>query len=277
MMSDYDSTADTLTHSRRVGQLIGEVVTELINRMTGHDLSKTQPPEKAIFDEFTPKLATTVYGTAEYKAQLAAMGEALRHHYDHNRHHPEHFSDGVSGMSLVDLVEMLADWKAATERSKSGDIDTSLPVQRKRFGIAPQLLRVLRNTVVDLDWSDLPEGVLPATDADLEQAQRDLTREVDSLARRLEVRFAETEAMRGALFTADEIFAQFSDADPRTMADPTVSEMRLGRALEAAAAWREQHRPKLATTETLKITVEDDDDPDGTPVEGAYWSKESSG
>lgn len=269
----YDSIADTLAHSRRVGQLIGEVVTELVNRMTGHDLSKTRPPEKAVFDECTPKLATTAYGTPEYTAQLEYMGEALRHHYEVNRHHPEHFSDGVNGMNLVDLVEMLADWKAATERTKSGDIDTSLPIQRKRFAIAPQVQQILRNTVVDMDWSDLPEDTLPATDADLAGAWREESRIRDGLARRLEVRFAETEALRGALFTAYQVLvevAALSDEDGYREAGSMAMQLQ-----PKAAEWIAQHKPKLATTEALEITVEDDDDPDGTPVEGTLWAKET--
>ena len=62
-MTDYDSTADTLKHSRRVGELIGQAIKELINRSTSHDLSKTEPPEKAIFDEYTPKLKGSTYGS----------------------------------------------------------------------------------------------------------------------------------------------------------------------------------------------------------------------
>jgi hypothetical protein len=37
------------------------------------------------------------------------MGDGLKHHYAHNRHHPEFFGeDGVDGMSLVDVIEMPA-------------------------------------------------------------------------------------------------------------------------------------------------------------------------
>jgi hypothetical protein len=55
------------------------------------------------------------------------MGDGLKHHYAHNRHHPEFFGeDGVDGMSLVDVIEMLADWKAATEHHDDGDLAKSL-------------------------------------------------------------------------------------------------------------------------------------------------------
>lgn len=148
----YDSRADTLFHSQRVGELMVQMVKEILDRSTCHDRSKTQPPEVGIFDEFTPKLRTTTYGSDEYKAQLAAMGEGLRHHYAANRHHPEFFPDGVNGMTLVDLVEMLADWKAATERHADGDLGRSLEIQRDRFELSDQLLAILRNTAHHFGW-----------------------------------------------------------------------------------------------------------------------------
>lgn len=148
----YDSTADTLRHSLRVGALMGMAITELVDRSVRHDLSKTEPPELQIFNEFTPMLKTSTYGSEEYKGFLEAMGEGLRHHYEHNRHHPEHFPRGVNDMTLVDLVEMLADWKAATERHADGDLERSLEIQRDRFGISDQLTAILRNTAAHFGW-----------------------------------------------------------------------------------------------------------------------------
>jgi Family of unknown function (DUF5662) len=68
------------------------------------------------------------------------MGEGLKHHYEANRHHPGHFDDGVNGMTLVDVIEMLADWKAATERRADGDLAKSLEIQRERFSLCDQLV-----------------------------------------------------------------------------------------------------------------------------------------
>lgn len=153
----YDSTGDTLKHSLRVGALMGEPIKELVDRSVRHDLSKTEDPELAVFNEFTPKLQTTTYGSDEYKGHLAAMRPALKHHYAVNAHHPEHHERGVNGMTLMDLVEMLADWKAATERHADGDLGRSLEIQRERFGITDQLLQVLRNTAVHFGWLE-PES-----------------------------------------------------------------------------------------------------------------------
>jgi hypothetical protein len=56
-------------------------------------------------------------------------------------------------MTLIDLMEMLADWKAATERHDDGDLSRSLDIQAERFDISPQLVRILRNTAVALGWT----------------------------------------------------------------------------------------------------------------------------
>lgn len=148
----YDSTADTLQHSRRVAELISPLAAELVQRGIQHDRSKTEPPEVGVFNEYTPKLKNSTYGSDEYKSFLAGMGAGLAHHYASNRHHPEHFTRGVDGMTLVDLLEMLADWKAATERHADGDLRRSLAVQRDRFGLSDQLVQILTNTAAYYDW-----------------------------------------------------------------------------------------------------------------------------
>jgi hypothetical protein len=150
----YDSTADTLKHSQRVGELMGQTIHELVDRSMCHDRSKTEDPELATFNEFTPKLQHSTYGSDEYKGFLSEMKAGLDHHYAHNRHHPEHFVDGVNGMTLVDLIEMLADWRAATERHADGSMNRSLGIQRERFGINRQLDEILWNTARHFGWLD---------------------------------------------------------------------------------------------------------------------------
>jgi hypothetical protein len=84
------------------------------------------------------------------------MGEGLTHSYEANRHHPGHFDDGLNGMTLVDVIEMLADWKAATERHADGDLAKSLEIQRERFSLCDQLVAILRNTAEHFGWLDVP-------------------------------------------------------------------------------------------------------------------------
>lgn len=146
----YDSRPDTILHIARVRELLHMVLSDIGNRGRIHDGSKLIEPEISIFNEFTPKLRGSTYGSDEYKDNLASMSEGLTHHYMENRHHPEHFPGGISDMTLLDLVEMLVDWKAATERHENGDINRSLVLNAERFGIEGQLAGILANTVTDL-------------------------------------------------------------------------------------------------------------------------------
>lgn len=143
----YDSAPDTLKHIKRVNQLLGEAAQELIRRGIVHDDSKLQSPEKEVFDEYTPKLAGSTYGTPEYFEQLKGMKPALDHHYAVCSHHPEHYSDGIQGMDLYDLLELVLDWKAASERHTNGNILKSLEQQRTRFFIGDQLMAIIENHV----------------------------------------------------------------------------------------------------------------------------------
>jgi rubrerythrin len=59
---------------------------------------------------------------------------------------------GIEGMSLLDLVEMLCDWKAAGERHANGSIERSLVVNRERFQLSEQLTRILSNSARELGW-----------------------------------------------------------------------------------------------------------------------------
>lgn len=148
----YDSTAETLAHIGKVRARMNEIRAHLAVRSVRHDESKLEEPEKAGYDQITEQLRDLVYGSDEYKAALAANKPTIDHHYAVNSHHPEHYENGIAGMSLLDIIEMLADWKAASERTKQGSIAASLVHNKKRFGIDDQLASILENTVRELNW-----------------------------------------------------------------------------------------------------------------------------
>jgi hypothetical protein len=155
----YDSRPDTLRHSLRVGELIIQLVTGMLGRATKHDLSKTEPPELAAFDEASSQLGEMEYDSDAYRESLERLGVALEHHYQTNRHHPQHWgSAGISGMTLVDVVEMICDWKAATERMKTGDLARSIEIAKTRFGLSDQLAQIFVNTAVEAGWIPAGEG-----------------------------------------------------------------------------------------------------------------------
>lgn len=190
MTYPYDSTKDTHEHIKAVRGLLDQMIQILHFRRLHHDESKFQEPEKPLFDKYTPLLKGSTYGSSEYKKLLGEMGPALRHHYDKNSHHPEHFripesaeiwklkelirdtaerndedpalpwlrkylsalESQVNGMSLLDVIEMLADWKAAGMRHADGNLFESLRINRERFGLSDQLFEIIQNTVKELRW-----------------------------------------------------------------------------------------------------------------------------
>jgi hypothetical protein len=58
----------------------------------------------------------------------------------------------VNAMSLLDVVEMFCDWKAAGERHADGSIMRSIEINKKRFGITDQLASIFENTAKEMDW-----------------------------------------------------------------------------------------------------------------------------
>jgi len=141
-----DERFKTFRHIETVRNYLNACVRELMLRAEQHDQSKLQDPERAAFDELTPLLRGSTYGSPEYHAFLARLKEPLDQHYANNRHHPEHFENGVMDMTLIDLLEMLCDWKSSGLRHADGDIFKSLDINRKRFGYSPEIDQILRNT-----------------------------------------------------------------------------------------------------------------------------------
>lgn len=145
--TELQTNQETLKHIENVRGFITLFCDLIRTRGINHDKSKLEKPELEYFAKYTPRLADSTYGSDEYNQCLEDMKPALEHHYAKNRHHPEHFPNGVDDMNLVDILEMLADWKAATLRHHDGNILKSIENNEKRFSISPQLIKILRNTV----------------------------------------------------------------------------------------------------------------------------------
>ena len=139
--------SETMKHKNKVKDYLLFVSKVLRLRGRKHDDSKLQEPERSIFARYTPKLRGCTYGSEEYKTFLREMKPALDCHYKINSHHPEHYSDGIRGMNLIDLMEMFFDWMAATERQDDGDIRKSIEINKERFGYDDLLAQIFNNTV----------------------------------------------------------------------------------------------------------------------------------
>lgn len=163
---------DTQDHIRKVRDWMRKAAFNLEDRTHAHDDSKLEEPEMSAFMRMMREnpLSGLEYGGPEYMAALEANPDAILHHWHANDHHPEYWlthtpahasasaiendrvKNGacISAMSLLSLLEMLCDWKAATERMKDGSLEQSFRVNAERFGIDGQLLAILHNTAIEL-------------------------------------------------------------------------------------------------------------------------------
>lgn len=144
----------TLRHMETVRNYLNACICELLTRGEQHDQSKLESPEVEAYDAITDGLRGLTYGSEEYRAVLRKHEPAIQHHYRTYRHHPEHFPNGYKGMTLVDLIEMLCDWKAASLRHADGNIYQSITINQERFGYSDELATLLLNTV---EWLEQQE------------------------------------------------------------------------------------------------------------------------
>ena len=91
------------------------------------------------------------------------MAPTLEHHYATTRITPSTSSNGVEGMNLLDVMEMLCDWKAASQRMRpsapstrgdvpdyNSDFERSILLNQERFGYGDELAAILGNTAREL-------------------------------------------------------------------------------------------------------------------------------
>jgi hypothetical protein len=122
------------------------MVKELSYRGAHHDESKLQEPEKSTYDKYIPELRKYKYGSKEYQQVRDAMyKEGLKHHFESNRHHPEHFKNGMSDMNIIDLMELFCDWYAASLRSDAG-FEEGLKINSKKYNMPDMLISIFQNT-----------------------------------------------------------------------------------------------------------------------------------
>ena len=135
-------------HKQLVGKYMQKVIAELTTRAIAHDESKWGEEEFPPYAKQLPLFEQADYGSPEYIACLRAIKPAIDHHFSVERHHPEHFgSEGINGMNLIDLVEMVCDWMAAAQRGGGSLANLRLDLQQDRFAIGSQLQGAIEHTV----------------------------------------------------------------------------------------------------------------------------------
>lgn len=163
---------ETKEHITQVREWMSEVIENIGRRIGTHDSSKLEDPEISGFIAMTEelKLSEADYPSPEYRAILKKYGPStILPHYQANDHHPEHYcfdqgildpewvkaGRGIRKMSLLSLIEMLCDWKAATTRMKGGgDLLESISYNQDRFGYDDDVRAILINTARELGMID---------------------------------------------------------------------------------------------------------------------------
>lgn len=146
---------DTLIHRQQIQQHLHQITNILTKRGQTHDESKLTPEELNEYTKITPKLRKHKYGTPKYQTLSKQLKNALKHHHNKNPHHPEHYTNGIKDMTLIDLIEMIADWRAAYTRDHktyNGFINHIKTKLLPQHNTPPTLRTTIINTINQLGW-----------------------------------------------------------------------------------------------------------------------------
>jgi hypothetical protein len=159
-MKELYFEADTRKHQQIVASILLSFAKNLIDRAINHDASKLVEPERSHYVDpvFYLNTKNVEYGGDLYKELTAQMGEGWEHHKSVNDHHIEFFipysvqtlNDPLRALDLFALVEMLADWIAASRR-RGNDSAKALTYLNEKFGVDEQLQAIIRNTLAMME------------------------------------------------------------------------------------------------------------------------------
>lgn len=133
-------------HREDVQSLLNSLAHQLIERGRIHDKSKFSDPELEGFSKNIDMVKDIKYGTEEHINNKRKLQSVIDTHHKNNQHHPEHWNRGIEDMSILDILEMMVDWKCASKKYKHGNFKDSLEVNSKLYGISDQLKSVMENT-----------------------------------------------------------------------------------------------------------------------------------
>ncbi len=134
-----------IKHKHLVTLNIIKISIKLWIRAIKHDASKFQLEEVKGFS--ISNLQESTYGTEDYYKSHEDIISAIDRHHRRNSHHPEYYENGVEGMDIVDLVEMICDWEAAVKLHNKGSFENSLEHNVSRFNLSPQVTNIVKNTI----------------------------------------------------------------------------------------------------------------------------------
>lgn len=146
--SALKTVEDILKHKEKVKRRLLFLSEELKKRAECHDDSKLRDPEIKYLIEMD-KEPRYEYNTPEYFNKMKRWQKFFNHHYDNNRHHPNHFKNGILDMNLTDICEYLVDIISYYDEMHVHDAMDTIEKQQGRFGLDNQLAQVLTNTLIE--------------------------------------------------------------------------------------------------------------------------------
>lgn len=142
------NTISTIVHHKEnVRKRLMYLASEIQKRAETHDDSKLEYPE-IIWQIEMDEEPRYPYGSEEYFDKVKRWEKFFKHHYEHNRHHPDHYEAGLAEFDIVDLCEFMIDITAYFDQIHPADAISTIDKQFDRFGLNETLQQILKNTLL---------------------------------------------------------------------------------------------------------------------------------
>lgn len=148
---DIEFYESVINHKEKVKKLISNMSTLLWKRGDSHDDSKLEEPEFSGYAENFISEEKRDPESEEYQECREKLEETITIHHRKNRHHPEFFGNGIKGMTLIDICELLCDWVATTRIQDKGNLRITIERNREKYKFSKELEQILLNTLELLD------------------------------------------------------------------------------------------------------------------------------
>lgn len=136
-------------HIMTVQSLVRRLAYQLMLRADTHDLSKFAPDEFGGMIEIDRIADEQGLNSPAYMEALS--GGAIQLHQSRHPHHPEYHSRGIEDMSLLDIVEMVCDWKAANQLRGHPAWGESVQMMADRLNLSSEYLFLINLIAKELE------------------------------------------------------------------------------------------------------------------------------
>ena len=160
MTDEMKALLTIIRHREIVADFLHNFADYFRARAREHDQSKLMPGEFDGFVRINQTAREHPYGSDEYKESLASEKGpegCITLHNLRNPHHPEHHRS-PKDMGLLDLIEMVIDWRAASLTYGQTSFREGLEIQRERFDFDDWQWKVIEQMVPFLE-GDMPAAV----------------------------------------------------------------------------------------------------------------------